>query len=116
MDNSEQNIHKQENQGYARIEPYTQPAGGWGALLSVARNLKRQDVLKKGSITLLNINQPTGFDCPGCAWPEKKDTHAFNFCENGAKAVAFEATSKTVTPEFFAKHTVSWLSEQSDFY
>ncbi len=47
MDNSEQNIHKQENQGYARIEPYTQPAGGWGALLSVARNLKRQDVLKK---------------------------------------------------------------------
>ena len=64
MDNSEQNIHKQKNQGYARIEPYTQPAGGWGALLSVARNLKRQDVLKKGSITLLNINQPTGFDCP----------------------------------------------------
>ncbi len=90
--------------------------GGWGALLSVARNLKRQDILGKGSITLLNINQPTGFDCPGCAWPEKKDAHAFNFCENGAKAVAFEATSKTVTPEYFAGHTVSWLSEQSDFF
>lgn len=64
----------------------------------------------------MNINQPTGFDCPGCAWPEKKDTHAFNFCENGAKAVAFEATSKRVTPEFFAHHTVSWLAEQNDFY
>lgn len=72
MDDSEQTIHTQANTSYARIEPYTQPAGGWGALLSVARNLKRQDILKKGSITLLNINQPTGFDCPGCAWPEKK--------------------------------------------
>lgn len=112
----DQERHIQENTSFARIEPYTQPAGGWGALLSVARNLKRQDILKKGSITLLNINQPTGFDCPGCAWPEKKDAHAFNFCENGAKAVAFEATSKKVTPEFFAHHTVSWLAEQNDFY
>jgi len=116
VDNSEEQKHIQENNGFARIEPYTHPAGGWGALLSVARNLKRQDILGKGSITLLNINQPTGFDCPGCAWPEKKDAHAFNFCENGAKAVAFEATSKTVTPEYFAGHTVSWLSEQSDFF
>lgn len=116
MDNSEEQKHIQENNGFARIEPYTHPAGGWGALLSVARNLKRQDILGKGSITLLNINQPTGFDCPGCAWPEKKNAHAFNFCENGAKAVAFEATSKTVTPEYFAGHTVSWLSEQSDFF
>ena len=55
IDNSEQTIHKQENTNFARIEPYTQPAGGWGALLSVARNLKRQKILKKGSITLLNI-------------------------------------------------------------
>lgn len=122
MDNSEQTEyedqgrHVQENTSFARIEPYTQPAGGWGALLSVAKNLQRQDIVKKGSITLLNVNQPTGFDCPGCAWPEKKHTHAFNFCENGAKAVAFEATSKRVTPEFFAEHTVSWLSEQNDFY
>lgn len=111
-----QERHIQENTNFARIEPYTHPAGGWGALLSVARNLKRQEVFAKGSITLMNINQPTGFDCPGCAWPEKKDTHAFNFCENGAKAVAFEATSKRVTPEFFAHHTVSWLAEQNDFY
>ena len=115
MENTEEKKHEDEETSYARIEPYTNPAGGWGALLSVARNLKRQEVLKKGAITLLNINQPTGFDCPGCAWPEKKDAQAFNFCENGAKAVAFEATSKRVTPAFFATHTVSWLSEQSDF-
>ncbi|AOA59967.1 FdhF/YdeP family oxidoreductase [Acinetobacter larvae] len=100
----------------ARIEPYTQAAGGWGALLSVARNLKRQNILKKGAISLLNVNQPTGFDCPGCAWPEKKDSHAFNFCENGAKAVAFEATSKYLSNEFFAQHTLRELAEKSDFY
>lgn len=116
MANTEDNGARQDDQKFAKIEAYDQPAGGWGALLSVARNLKRQEVLKKGAITLLNINQPTGFDCPGCAWPEKKNAHAFNFCENGAKAVAFEATSKRVRPEFFASHTVSWLSEQSDFY
>ena len=110
------NQKPEHDHGYARIEPYDQPAGGWGALLSVARNLKRQETFKKGSISLLNINQPTGFDCPGCAWPEKKDAHAFNFCENGPKAVAFEATSKRVSPEFFATHTVSWLTEQSDFF
>ncbi|WP_271648815.1 hypothetical protein, partial [Acinetobacter baumannii] len=54
MDNSEEQKHIQENNGFARIEPYTHPAGGGGALLSVARNLKRQDILGKGSITLLN--------------------------------------------------------------
>jgi hypothetical protein len=94
VDNSEEQKHIQENNGFARIEPYTHPAGGWGALLSVARNLKRQDILGKGSITLLNINQPTGFDCPGCAWPEKKDAHAFNFCENGAKQLLLKQPVK----------------------
>ena len=44
IDNSEQTSHKQENTNFARIEPYTQPAGGWGALLRVARNLKRKDI------------------------------------------------------------------------
>ncbi len=102
--------------GHARIEDYTQPAAGWGALLSVARNLTQQGIVKKGAITLLNINQPTGFDCPGCAWPEKKHSHTFNFCENGAKAIAFEATNKRVPPEFFAEHSVSWLSQQSDYF
>lgn len=108
--------HVQQNTSFAYIEPYDNPAGGWGALSSVAKNLKRQDIVTKGSITLLDVNQPTGFDCPGCAWPEKKNAHAFNFCENGAKAVAFEATSKRATPDFFDHHTVSWLTEQNDFY
>jgi anaerobic selenocysteine-containing dehydrogenase len=64
--------------------------------------------------TLLHTNQPDGFDCPGCAWPDKTPTSTFEFCENGAKAVTWEATSKRVTPEFFASHTVSSLLTRSD--
>lgn len=101
---------------FGKIEPYHHAAGGWGALLSVARNLKKQEIVKKGAITLLNANQPTGFDCPGCAWPEQKNSHAFNFCENGAKAIAFEATSKRVSADFFSQHSVTWLSQQSDYF
>lgn len=105
-----------QNKTFGKIEPYHHAAGGWGALLSVARNLKKQEIVKKGAITLLNANQPTGFDCPGCAWPEQKNSHAFNFCENGAKAIAFEATSKRVSADFFAQHNVTWLSQQSDYF
>jgi molybdopterin-dependent oxidoreductase alpha subunit len=64
---------------------------------------------------LLNMNQPHGFDCPGCAWPDPKHTSSFEFCENGAKAVSWEATAKRTTPEFFAAHTVSELWHWSDF-
>ncbi|PRO26938.1 oxidoreductase alpha (molybdopterin) subunit, partial [Acinetobacter baumannii] len=60
MDNSEEQKHIQENNGFARIEPYTHPAGGWGALLRVVRNFKRQEIFGKGSNTLLNIKNPTG--------------------------------------------------------
>jgi len=111
-----EDIHMSANKTFGKIESYDHPAAGWGALLSVARNLAQQGIVKKGAITLLNINQPTGFDCPGCAWPEKKDAHTFNFCENGAKAIAFEATSKVVTADFFVQHSVSWLSQQSDYW
>lgn len=110
------NDQPNKNKETAKIESYTHPAGGWDALKSVAKNLQHQETFEKGSITLLEVNQPKGFDCPGCAWPEDKTKKLFNFCENGAKAVAFETTSKRVTPHFFAEHTVSWLAKQSDFY
>ncbi len=64
----------------------------------------------KGAETLLCMNQPEGFDCPGCAWPDPKHTSSFEFCENGGKAGAWEATAKRCTPEFFAAHTVGELS------
>ena len=91
------------------IRPYDAPAGGWGALRAVAEALRSQGVVASGSATLLRNNQPDGFDCPGCAWPDPKHTSSFEFCENGAKAVTWEATSKRTAPEFFAAHTVSEL-------
>jgi len=97
------------------VRRYTNPAGGWGALEATGKALLVQDIALKGSATLLQMNQPQGFDCPGCAWPDPKHTSSFEFCENGAKAVAWEATAKRCTPEFFEAHTVSELEEWSDY-
>jgi molybdopterin-dependent oxidoreductase alpha subunit len=98
------------------IADYHHPAGGWGALKAVAETLKAQQVVAQGVATLLKSNQPDGFDCPGCAWPDPKHTSAFEFCENGAKAVTWESTERRVGPEFFAEHTLSSLWERSDHW
>jgi len=96
--------------------PYKGAAGGWGALASVSRHLLHQDIPVLGAKTLLHANQPDGFDCPGCAWPDREHASTFEFCENGAKAVAFEATSRRVGPEFFAQHSVQQLARYSDHW
>ena len=98
------------------FEPYEGPAGGWGALRATAHALREQSIMLKGSKALLSMNQPEGFDCPGCAWPDPKHTSSFEFCENGAKAVAFELTKRKVRREFFAAYSVSELSGQSDYW
>ncbi len=98
------------------IKPYDGPAGGWPALRSVAAHLLQQDTALLGAKTLLDVNQPDGFDCPGCAWPDREHTSTFEFCENGAKAVAFEATSRRATPDLFAKYSVAELSRYSDHW
>ena len=102
--------------GEQKIEFYKGPAGGWGALRSVKNTLLRQDIPLKGAKTLLSANQPDGFDCPGCAWPDRNHASTFEFCENGVKAVAAEATARRAGPELFAKHTVAELMQQSDFW
>lgn len=89
-------------------------AGGWGALISSMNFLRRESFLK-GNATLFRMNQPRGFDCPGCAWPDPKDSSVAEFCENGVKALTYETTSKRATPELFAKHTVSEMQEWDDF-
>ncbi len=67
--------------------------------------------------TLARINQRHGFDCPGCAWPEEHDNRKLaEFCENGAKAVAEEATKRRVTPEFFARHSVAELADKPEYW
>lgn len=98
-----------------KIEPYKGPAGGWGALKAVAVALRGQMNIEHDTLALSKMNQPAGFDCPGCAWPDPKHTSSFEFCENGAKALSWEATAKRVTPEFFAGKTVSELLQMSDY-
>jgi molybdopterin-dependent oxidoreductase alpha subunit len=81
---------------------------------------RAQTGLVRGARTLLRVNQPDGFDCPGCAWPEPADPGHLEFCENGAKAVAEEATRRRVDRGFFARHSVAdlmgrtehWLGQQ----
>lgn len=94
------------------VRAYDAPAGGWGALKAVASALADQHTVVEGGKTLLSANQPEGFDCPGCAWPDPNHTSSFEFCENGAKAVAWEATTKRATPAAVAARTVTeWLAE-----
>ena len=99
-----------------KSKTYDAPAAGWGALKSVANNLIKEKVSLVNYKMMLKQNQPEkGFDCPGCAWPDRDHKSTFMFCENGIKAVAAEATSKRVTKEFFAKHTVSELMQETDY-
>ena len=96
------------------VTPYRSPAGGWGAIRAVGKALGDQAAVLEAGRSLLQANQPDGFDCPGCAWPDPKHTSAFEFCENGAKAVAWESTTKRATPDLFAAHTVTELRSWSD--
>ncbi|MFZ6657928.1 FdhF/YdeP family oxidoreductase [Undibacterium sp. TJN19] len=98
------------------VQVYNRPAGGWGALKSVAQQIFEQGIPKKGALTLLSANQPDGFDCPGCAWPDADHTSTFEFCENGAKAVAAESTARRATPELIFEYTVEELSAKSDHW
>ena len=82
---------------------------------SVNHSLKKMGVTRTIK-TLAMVNQKQGFDCPGCAWPDPDKPSSFEFCENGAKAVADEATKSRVTPDFFAKNSIQSLSEKSDYW
>ena len=84
-------------------------AGGWAALKSVVRQLNESGAPVQNGKALLSLNQSDGFDCPGCAWGDPEHGSSFEFCENGVKAVAWEATRARVTPEFFVQHSVSEL-------
>ena len=92
-------------------------AVGFKAIKSSIQVIAREVGLVKGIQLLKNINQKEGFDCPGCAWPDPDAKRAFlaEYCENGAKAVAEEATKNKVTPLFFATNSIQELSELSDY-
>lgn len=99
----------------SEIKPYTGAAGGWGSLEATTRYVFDSKKVLSNLRNLLRVNKGRGFDCPGCAWGD--DNHStFSFCENGAKAVSWEATRKAVEPAFFAQHSVAKLREQSDYF
>jgi len=97
-------------------QPEGKHAGGWKALTTGLRHVARQSAPVSTSRALLRVNQPDGFDCPGCAWPEPEKPSRFEFCENGMKAVAWEATAKQAGPAFFAEHPVAELFKQTDHW
>ena len=90
---------------------------GVKAIVSALTHIKNEVGIVKGIHLLKNINQKDGFDCPGCAWPDPDEKRAFlaEYCENGAKAVAEEATKNKVSPLFFATHSVAELAKLSDY-
>ncbi|MBL7473861.1 FdhF/YdeP family oxidoreductase [Robertkochia sediminum] len=96
-------------------EPAQTAAGLTGVKVAMEHAMKEMGLLK-GVSTLLHMNQKEGFDCPGCAWPDpEKRSKIAEYCENGAKALAEEATNKRVDPEFFKRYSVEELSQWSDY-
>ncbi|GDY73311.1 hypothetical protein SAV31267_027960 [Streptomyces avermitilis] len=93
-----------------------QAAAGLPAIKHTLRIAQQQMGVRRTALTLLRVNQKDGFDCPGCAWPEPEHRHTAEFCENGAKAVAEEATLRRVTPDFFAAHSVADLATRSGYW
>ncbi|GAA5033444.1 FdhF/YdeP family oxidoreductase [Microbacterium fluvii] len=99
-----------------RVTEPRKVAVGVPAVLHALQISERQMGLVRSAQTLLRVNQRDGFDCPGCAWPEEDKRHVAEFCENGAKAVAEEATLRRVGPEFFAEHSVAALRAHDDWW
>ncbi|MET3961786.1 molybdopterin-dependent oxidoreductase alpha subunit [Marmoricola sp. OAE513] len=91
-------------------------AAGLTAVTKALQMSNDQMGVRRTALTLARINQKHGFDCPGCAWPDPEHRSPAEFCENGAKAVAEEATLRRVTPAFFAEHPISDLAERSDYW
>ncbi|WP_432038758.1 FdhF/YdeP family oxidoreductase [Streptomyces cucumeris] len=98
------------------VTPPPRSAVGLPAVGHSLRIAQQQMGVRRTALTLLRVNQKDGFDCPGCAWPEPEKRHKAEFCENGAKAVAEEATLRRVTPEFFAAHPVADLATRSGYW
>jgi molybdopterin-dependent oxidoreductase alpha subunit len=99
-----------------KIGPPKTKAAGLMAVQKSMEHIARESGLVRGNLLLLQLNQKEGFDCPGCAWPDPQDERSrFEYCENGAKAVAEESTLKRVDPEFFARHSVAEIGSWSDY-
>ena len=98
------------------ITPPERRAAGLPGVVASGRMALSQMGVARTARTLLRVNQRQGFDCPGCAWPEPEHRSPLEFCENGAKAVAEEATTRRVTRTLFEHHTIDELRAHSDHW
>ncbi|SDH07924.1 FdhF/YdeP family oxidoreductase [Chitinophaga filiformis] len=103
--------------GHVRLSKPKTVAAGIPAVLSSAKHLLQEMDVIRGMKALLQLNQKHGFDCPGCAWPDPDDDRSAiaEYCENGVKAIAEEATSKKLDASFFAKNSVAELAALTDY-
>ena len=100
-----------------KLTPVEKKAAGIPAVLAVFSDLFEEKAVVRAGRALFKVNQMDGFDCPSCAWPDPDDERSVlgEYCENGAKAVAEEATSKRVTPQFFKENSVADLAKLDDY-
>lgn len=111
------NVHTSEKLTGIRVtKPANYAAGVTGVKVAMEHAIQEMGAIRAFQ-TLAKMNQKGGFDCPGCAWPDPDDKRSVlgEYCENGAKALAEEATLKRVKPDFFAKYSIEELSNWSDF-
>ncbi len=113
---SNQDRTESKSNGKAKIAPYKGPAGGWGSLKGIARVVAAETPSPATLVReLARQNKADGFACVSCAWPKPAKPHPAEFCENGAKATAWDLTSRRCTPAFFAAHTLAELTGWSDY-
>ncbi|HTS36798.1 MAG TPA: FdhF/YdeP family oxidoreductase [Candidatus Solibacter sp.] len=99
------------------VRPKPEVAAGVKSVLKAAEMALKGPGVRRGVAALVRLNQFDGVDCPGCAWPDPDQERSLNeYCENGVKAIAEEATTKRCTPEFFRERSVAELSRQSDYW
>ncbi|WP_299014353.1 FdhF/YdeP family oxidoreductase [uncultured Polaribacter sp.] len=115
--NKDTNAQNPEDLTGIKLTNVPKSAVGAKAIQSALKHIKDEVGVVKGIQLLKNVNQHYGFDCPGCAWPDPDAKRAFlaEYCENGAKAIAEEATKNKVSPLFFATHSVQELAKLSDY-
>jgi molybdopterin-dependent oxidoreductase alpha subunit len=97
-----------------KTKPYSGPAGGWGSAKSVSEIIVQERVPLKAASLLRHQNKPDGYMCVSCAWAKPDKTHPLEFCENGAKATAWEVTSRRADRSFFDKYTLKELESWTD--
>ncbi|MQA25786.1 MAG: FdhF/YdeP family oxidoreductase [Micromonosporaceae bacterium] len=98
------------------VKPPQKHAAGLPAVRTSVSHAYKHMGLRRGVTALRLVNQTEGFDCPGCAWPEPGKRHVAEFCENGVKAVAEEATNRTVDTGFFRAHPIDDLAKRSGYW